>query len=69
MFLDETSESLLRFTVPGPGDDAERLPDNRSFEVFMRPKPNRGMEWGVHNAVAGNTSAPWLLNLRLWAFF
>ena len=43
--------------------------DNRSFEVFMTPKPNRGMEWAVHNAVAGNTSAPWLLNLRLWAFY
>jgi len=43
--------------------------DNRSFEVFMTPKPNRGMEWAVHNAVAGNTSTPWLLNLRLWAFY
>jgi flavin-dependent dehydrogenase len=43
--------------------------DNRSFEVFMTPKPNKGMEWAVHNAVAGNTSAPWLLSLRLWAFY
>jgi flavin-dependent dehydrogenase len=43
--------------------------DNRSFEVFMTPRPNKGMEWAVHNAVAGNTSAPLLLNLRLWAFY
>jgi len=43
--------------------------DNRSFEVFMTPRPNKGMEWAVHNAVAGNTSAPWLLTLRLWAFY
>jgi len=43
--------------------------DNRSFEVFMTPKPHKGMEWAVHNAVAGNTSTPWLLNLRLWAFY
>jgi len=43
--------------------------DNRSFEVFMTPKPHKGMEWAVHNAVAGNTSTPLLLNLRLWAFY
>ena len=43
--------------------------DNRSFEVFMTPRPHKGMEWAVHNAVAGNTSAPLLLTLRLWAFY
>ncbi|MGA3170802.1 MAG: NAD(P)/FAD-dependent oxidoreductase [Chthoniobacteraceae bacterium] len=43
--------------------------DNRSFEVFMTPRPHKGMEWAVHNAVAGNTDAPWLLTLRLWAFY
>jgi len=43
--------------------------DNRAFEVFMTPKPHKGMEWAVHNAVAGNTSTPLMLNLRLWAFY
>ena len=43
--------------------------DNRSFEVFMTPRPNRQMEWAVHNAVAGNTSTPLLLTLGLWGFY
>ena len=43
--------------------------DNRAFEVFMTPKPHRGMEWAVHNVVAGNTSSPGLLRFRIWAFY
>lgn len=43
--------------------------DNRAFEVFMTPRPHQGMEWAVHNLVAGNTSAPWLLRLRMWMFY
>ena len=43
--------------------------DNRAFEVFMTPRPHAGMEWAVHNLVAGNTSSPWLLRLRIWAFY
>jgi flavin-dependent dehydrogenase len=43
--------------------------DNRAFEVFMTPRPHQGMEWAVHNLVAGNTSAPWLLTLRIWMFY
>jgi len=43
--------------------------DNHAFEVFMTPRPHQGMEWAVHNLVAGNTSAPWVLRLRIWAFY
>ncbi len=43
--------------------------DNRAFEVFMTPRPHEGMEWAVHNLVAGNTSTPWLLKLRIWMFY
>lgn len=43
--------------------------DNRAFEVFMTPKPPRGMEWAVNNLVAGNTNLGWKLRLQVWLFY
>ncbi len=43
--------------------------DNRSFEVFMTPKPPGGMEWAVNNLVAGNTDMNWRLKLQVWLFY
>ena len=43
--------------------------DNRSFEVFMTPKPPGGMEWAVNNLVAGNTEMDWRLKLQVWLFY
>jgi len=43
--------------------------DNHAFEVFMAPKPPRGMEWAVNNLVAGNTNLGWKLHLQVWLFY
>ncbi len=43
--------------------------DNHSFEVFMTPKPPKGMERGVHNLVAGNTDLNWWLRIQVWQFY
>ncbi len=43
--------------------------DNHSFEVFMTPKPPKGMEWAVNNLVAGNTNLGWKLRLQVWLFY
>lgn len=43
--------------------------NNHSFEVFMTPKPPRGMEWAVNNLVAGNTHMGWWLRLQVWLFY
>lgn len=42
---------------------------NHSFEVFMTPKPPRGMEWAVNNLVAGNTNLGWKLSVQVWLFY
>jgi hypothetical protein len=42
---------------------------NDSFEVFMVPKPPRGMEWAVNNLFAGNTNLGWKLRVQVWLFY
>jgi hypothetical protein len=43
--------------------------NNQTFEVFMAPKPPRGMEWAVNNLVAGNTKLGWKLWIQVGLFY
>ncbi len=43
--------------------------DNRAFEVFMTPRPPRGMDRAVNNLVAGNTDMNFGLRFQVWLFY
>jgi len=43
--------------------------DNDSFEVFMTPCPQVGIEIAVNNLVAGNTKLGWRLRIWVWVFY
>ncbi|MEZ0256534.1 MAG: NAD(P)/FAD-dependent oxidoreductase [Chthoniobacter sp.] len=43
--------------------------DNHSFEVFMTPCPQVGIEIAVNNLVAGNTNLGWRQRFWVWIFY
>lgn len=43
--------------------------DNSSFEVFMTPCPQVGIEIAVNNLVAGNTNLGWRQRFWVWVFY